>query len=455
MPHIAFELQNVTKIKCAMVVTVFLLTISLHAIASAEEDKNQVEMAKMFVTHMSGGQFEKAVQPFDQTMGKVLPEAKLKEVWNGLTKEHGSFQSMSETRTEKIQQYDVVYVTCVFECGALDAKVVFNSQNKIAGLFFVPSGKYKPPAYADFSKFEEKEIRIGKGIWSLPGTLSLPKGDGPFPAVILVHGSGPQDRDETIGPNKLFRDLAYGLASRGIAVLRYEKRTKQHQIMMATMVSSITVKEETVDDVVTAFEVLTSQGKIDPKRIIVLGHSLGGMLIPRIAMAQDKISGFISFAGSTRPLEDLVLEQTRYILSQDGKLKEDAQNKIQEIEQQIAIIKSPELSEKSTNKFLLGGPAKYWLDLRGYEPAKEAMRLQQPMLIMQGERDYQVTMEDFANWKKALGSRTNVSFVSYRKLNHLFIEGEGKSVPAEYSIPGNVAKIVIDDIVKWIEELNP
>jgi fermentation-respiration switch protein FrsA (DUF1100 family) len=93
--------------------------------------------------------------------------------------------------------------------------------------------------------------------------------------------------------------------------------------------------------------------------------------------------------------------------------------------------------------------------LRGYEPAKEALKLRQPMLILQGERDYQATMEDFAIWKKELSSRKNVSFISYPKLNHLFIEGDGKSLPAEYSIPGNVAQVVIDDIVKWIEELKP
>ncbi len=104
---------------------------------------------------------------------------------------------------------------------------------------------------------------------------------------------------------------------------------------------------------------------------------------------------------------------------------------------------------------LLGGPAKYWLDLRGYEPAKEAVKLRQPMLILQGERDYQVTMENYANWKKALGSRKDVSFIVYPNLNHLFIEGKGKSMPAEYSIPGNVAKTVIDDIVKWIGGINP
>ena len=112
--------------------------------------------------------------------------------------------------------------------------------------------------------------------------------------MILVHGSGPHDRDETIGPNKPFRDLAHGLASQGIAVLRYEKRTKEHPIRMALSVNTITVKEETIDDAVAAFEALASQEKIDPKRIFVLGHSLGGTLLPRIGKAKDGIAGFIS-----------------------------------------------------------------------------------------------------------------------------------------------------------------
>ena len=346
------------KASRAVIAALSLLAIYSQSIASAEEASKHVEMAKTFVTQMAEGQFDKAVEPFDQTMSQALPAEKLKPVWDGLIKENGAFQRTAETRTEKYLQYDMVFVTCEFQHGILDAKVVFASGNKITGLFFLPAGKYKPPSYADFSKFEEKEIQIGKGIWSLPGTLSLPKGDGPFPAVILVHGSGPLDRDETIGPNKPFRDLAHGLASRGIAVLRYEKRTKEHQIMMAMMVSNITVREETVDDVVSAFEALASQDKIDPKRIIVLGHSLGGMLIPRIAQAQDKISGFISLAGSTMPLEDLVLEQTRYIMSQDGNLNEEAKKIIWEIERQVAVIKSPDLSEKNSRRNSAGRSGK-------------------------------------------------------------------------------------------------
>jgi hypothetical protein len=430
------------------------LALLLHGIASAEQPSEQQELAKTFVAQLSSGQLEKAVEPFDQTMKQALPAEKLKELWDGLTKENGPLQRAAETRMEKIQKYDVVYVTCEFQRGKLDAKVVFSSDNKIAGLFFVPAGKYQSPSYVDLSKFEEKEIQIGKGIWSLPGTLSLPKGDGPFPAIILVHGSGPQDRDETIGPNKPFRDLADGLASRGIAVLRYEKRTKEHQTMMALTVNSITVKEETIEDVVAAFKALASQPKIDPRKIIVLGHSLGGMLVPRIGKAEDKIGGFISLAGSTRPLEDLVLEQTKYILSLDGKPTPESQKQLQELEQQVANVKSLTPATDASQKLLLGGPPKYWLDLQGYDPAKDAKELPKPMLILQGERDYQVTMEDFANWKKALGARKDVKFISYPTLNHLFMEGQGKSVPAEYASPGNVAKVVIDDIVKWVGGLN-
>jgi len=268
--------------------------------AGGDQAAKRLDIARELVAQMAAGQFEKAVDTFDQTMKRVLPATKLKEVWDGLTKQYGPLQRAVETKTEMVQQYKVVYVTCEFQKGKLDAKVVFTQKKEVTGLFFIPSGGYKPPSYADASKFEEKEITVGKGVWRLPGTLSIPKGSGPFPCVILVHGSGPHDRDETIGPNKSFRDLAHGLATRGIAVLRYEKRTKHHQIMMALMVNSITVKEETIDDAVAAVDAVASQEKIDPKRIFVLGHSLGGMLIPRIGKAAPGVAGFISLAGSIR-----------------------------------------------------------------------------------------------------------------------------------------------------------
>ena len=107
----------------------------------------------------------------------------------------------------------------------------------------------------------------------------MPNGAGPFPAVVLIHGSGPHDRDETIGPNKPFRDLADGLASRRIAVLRYEKRTRHHGGKM--LGTTVTIKEEVLDDAVAAAELLRQTPGLDPKRVFVVGHSLGAMLAPK------------------------------------------------------------------------------------------------------------------------------------------------------------------------------
>jgi dienelactone hydrolase len=427
--------------------------VLFYSAAFADEPDERVEKAKAFVSQMAAGEFDKAVGPFDATMSRVLPATKLAEIWSGVVKQYGALQQATDTRTERVQQYTLVFVTCEFERGKLDTKVVFNTKGEIGGLFFVPCGKYQRPGYVDPTKFVEEEISIGKGVMRLPGTLSVPTGNVPFPAIVLVHGSGPNDRDQTIGPNKPFRDLAHGLASRGIAVLRYEKRTKQHPILMSLTRKSVTVKEETIDDAVAAVEALKSHNQIDPNRIFLLGHSLGGMLIPRIAKAEAGIAGFISLAGSTRPLEDLALQQRKYIWSLDGETTEDEKAKIQELEEQVARVKSPDLTPSMPAKdFPLGIPASYWLDLRGYDPAKEAGSLPQPMLVLQGERDYQVTMEDFAGWKKALAGRDDVKFISYPHLNHLFVEGEGKSTPQEYSSPGNVASVVIEDIVKWCAE---
>jgi len=430
-----------------------LLTLAAMLQAAAAEDRTDecVEAAKQLVARMAAGEFEKVVTPFDETMARVLPASKLEEIWAGLLRQHGPLKKATDTRAEMAQQYTLVFVTCEFERGRLDTKVVFNTKNEIGGLFFVPSGKYESPDYVDAATFEEEDATVGRGLLRLPGTLALPNGEGPLPAVVLVHGSGPNDRDETIGPNKPFRDLAHGLASRGIAVLRYEKRTKEHPILMAMVSGSITVKEETIDDAVAAVEVLEKHERIDPERVFVLGHSLGGMLVPRIAKSKDTIAGFIIFAGSTRPLEDHFLEQMRYVLTLDGELTEEEKETLQKIERQVARVKSPELATStSITELPLGVPASYWLDLRDYDPAKEVKTVTKPILVLHGERDYQVTMEDFAGWKEALAGRDDVKLTSYPHLNHLFIEGEDKSTPQEYSQPGNVAGVVIEDIVNWI-----
>jgi dienelactone hydrolase len=281
----------------------------------------------------------------------------------------------------------------------------------------------------------------------------MPVGAGPFPAVVLVHGSGPNDRDETALANKPFRDLAWGLASQGVAVLRYDKRTRAHAAKTAKL-PSFTVKEETVDDALAAVALVRRTPGVDPKRVFVLGHSLGGMLVPRIGAAdrEGQIAGFVVFAGATRPFEDEFLRQYEYLFGLDGQITPVEQKQLDEFRRQAARIKQLKLTDAANaNELLLFAAPAYWLDLRGYFPPAAA-QLKQPLLILQGERDYNVTMDAFRDWQKELGARKGVTFKTYPKLDHLFLEGEGPARDADYARPRNIPKYVIDDIAAWMKK---
>jgi dienelactone hydrolase len=424
----------------------------------AHSETNDVQAAgKRFIDLLARRDFDGAFAQFDEKMKSALPLTKLRETWDNFQKQAGRFEKQTRSQAEKYGTYDIALVTCKFEHTPLDAKVVFDAQGQVAGLFFSPSkpppGPDRLPFYAKTNAFSEKEVKVGRGEWILPGTLTLPnEGGAHLPAVVLVHGSGPNDRDETIGPNKPFRDIAWGLATKGIAVLRYEKRTKEHgQKFLAA--GGITVKEETIDDAVLAVAELRTTDRIDPKRVFVLGHSLGGMIAPRIGQADPVPTGLIIMAGATRPLEDLILEQTRYILSLDNEKSPEAEKKLAEMEADVQKVKKLTAADSSSTNLVLGAPAKYWLDLRSYDPPMVAKTLGLPMLILQGERDYQVSMADFDRWKKALTSAPKVTFKLYPKLNHLFIAGQGKSKPAEYEIAGHVSEEVIQDMAAWIRSL--
>jgi uncharacterized protein len=241
---------------------------------------------------------------------------------------------------------------------------------------------------------------------------------------------------------KVFKDLAEGLASRGIAVLRYEKRTKMYALRAAAA-KSFTIEEEIVLDAVRAAALLRTQKEINPRRVYVLGHSLSGYISPRIASTDGKLAGVIVFAGNARPLEELIVDQAEY-------LSYPAQQ-IQRLKAEAAKVKALETSDADAPK-IMGMPAPYLLDLKGYDPIAAAKKVTVPMLFVQGERDFQVTMKDFALWKTGLAARKDTTFKSYPALNHLFVAGEGKSTEVEYRKPGHVAPEVIEDIAKWIAQ---
>jgi alpha-beta hydrolase superfamily lysophospholipase len=181
---------------------------------------------------------------------------------------------------------------------------------------------------------------------------------------------------------------------------------------------------------------------VDPAKVYVLGHSLGGYVAPRIADEDGKLAGLIIMAGNVRPVEDLVIEQLQSMGAQ--------QSAIDQAKAVQAKVKKLERGDEDSPA-VMGAPPTYWLDLKGYNPADKAKALGLPMLILQGERDYQVSMTDFNLWKTAVGNAKGVTLKSYPALNHLFVAGEGKSLPAEYNKPGHVAAPVVDDIAAFVK----
>ena len=414
--------------------------------------------AKAFLDALAKKDFKAAYEFFGDEVKPQIPAEVLPQIWAQITGEYGEFRSYKESK--KAADGKSLIAVIEFAKKTENFKFVFNEKGKILGFRIAPpenspteTAKYETPKYADTNLFTETEVTVGAGEWALPATLTMPKGKTNVSAIVLVHGSGPNDRDETLGGNKVFKDLAWGLASRGIAVLRYEKRTKQYGAKLAA-VKNFTVKEETVDDAILAAQLLMKTPNVNAKKVFVLGHSLGGYLLPRIGEREKNIAGLISFAGLARPLEDALVEQYTYLFNLDGTISPAEQTQIDEIKKVSAKIKSLKESDRSSTEPIFYAPASYYLDLKGYDPPKTAQKLKQPMLILQGESDYQVTMNDFANWKNALGTRKNVVFKSYPKLTHVFMETTGdKPSPQDYEQPNHVNAQVVADIADWIMKM--
>ena len=328
----------------------------------------------------------------------------------------------------------------------------------------VPSSAARAPDAA--RAFDERELAVApdpaRDEPGLDATLTLPRSDpsdaeAPArrpPVVVLVPGSTPRDRDETVGPNKPFCDLAWGLAARGIAVLRYQHHRAAGAAQPEAERADATLDQEAVNDALAAVRAARGLGEIDSRRIVVLGHSLGGTAVPRIARRDAQVAGFVVMAGATRPLEDVLLGQLRYVAELDGTVSEREHAVLDKLAAEVARVKT--LTANSTlapSELPLGHPVAYWLDLQA-KPARELLRDERrPFLVLHAARDYQVTADDLRGWRQALAADPRASYREYPALNHLFMAGEGPSTPSEYTQPGHVAAEVIGDIADWVWQL--
>lgn len=305
---------------------------------------------------------------------------------------------------------------------------------------------WTPPSYVDPSSFEEREISVGSGESAVPGALTLPRTDGPRPGVVLLSGGGPFDRDGTVGPNRPLRDLAWGLASRGVAVVRFDKITHIRPEVMAD--PDFTMTDEYVPHAIAAIKLL--QDNVDPARVFVVGHSMGGKVAPRVATAEPSVAGLVLLAADAEPMHHAAVRVLRYLATVTPSPEVDAM--LAAVTRGAAVVDRPDLSRETPSADLpFGMTGAYWLDQRDYDQVATAAALPQPMLIVQGGRDYQVTVDDdLTRWQAGLESRTDVTIRVYAADNHMFFPGTGLSTPADYEAPQHVDPAVVTDIADWL-----
>ena len=303
---------------------------------------------------------------------------------------------------------------------------------------------------------KEEKIVLGMGTdFPLDGKLLIPESEKPVPAVVFVHGSGSSNMDEKVMKMTPFKDIAEGLAKKGIASLRYDKRSFVHGRKMIKA-GSLTVKEEVIEDAVAAANLLKNDGRIDSEKVFIIGHSMGAMLAPRIDAEGGNFRGLILMAGTLAKLEEVLFRQLDEMKNGKSKIMSwvaSAQDK----KFRKSFENLYEISDEEAKKRkYAGGVDLYYFKEMGLHPAEKYLEnIKKPVLVMQGSGDLQVSKKDFEGYKNLLGGKENVSFKLYEGLNHCFVPAlydDISKATKEFSVERHIGENVISDIAGWIFE---
>lgn len=413
---------------------------------SDKSEQDFLDMAKAFVEDLSAGEFRNDSEDYkyDAAMQEAFDSGQIKAGIEPSLQALGEVQEVKEPWIEvQTEQYVNVQVPCVFANQPCNFMVSFTSEGLIGGIFVK---EYKESAKLDLPdnvKETELNMEIADGK-TLPGTLTVPGNLQKYPAVVFVHGSGPNDRDETIGFNKPFQDLAWGLAQRGIASYRYDKVTYVYG-KDAAADKDFTIYEETVNDAVKAANLLREQEGVS--KVYILGHSQGAGLMGAIAQGAQP-DGCIMMAGPAGDYVEMLERQYHFLESLNPGTTDEEKAAYERAYAEIDRMKEADtLTEGDT---VMGWNLPYLKSLLDYDAVGEAEKIEAPVLVLQGEEDYQVTMDDFRIWQEAFGDREEWEFTSFSRLTHLFMEGKYEEGPASYEKENHVPDEVMDRIAEFI-----
>jgi dienelactone hydrolase len=436
---------------------------AVSEIASASND--MLSLVEDYKGWVLAGEYQKAFDMSDEKLKSLFGSIENMEIaLKAVLKQTGAFIKSDSPITEENGAKKTYTFPSDFEAGEFNI-VVAVEEGKVCSFGIVPGGGSAPnineeakqngPAPSDDLPpgVAEIDIIINKNeAHELYGKLAYPSdAAGPIPAVVLVHGSGPHDMDETIAQNKPFKDIAYALAAQGIAVLRYNKVTYAYPENAGEF--SLSVDAETVNDAVAAKTALLEQSGMAFSKVYVAGHSLGGMMAPRIAR-QGSYDGMVLLAGSTRGFIDILYDQGQYMLPLMNLPGEQLDAQLAEYErlrtEALETMKLP--TSELEGRTIFGFPAAYVHSISNPSIKQDIEELNRPMLILQGSKDFQVyANKDFALYKEITEGLSDVTMKEYEGLNHLFMPSFMEQPDTtEYNQPAKVDNQVLLDIAEWI-----
>ena len=395
--------------------------------------------------------YDKAASLQDDVMNKNFGKDAMEKVYNSLISQYGNVLKVLSKEEENQSGYNTYKYYTEFSKGYLYITIIINGESKVAGFRYenapIPDGKEKTPDYVDKSKYKETDITLDASPFKVDGKLVLPVDKEEFPIVIMISGSGPNDMNETIGPNAPFRDIGLGLASNGIATIRFNKTTYQEPQLF--MKEGSNLKNEYFLTAEAAYDFAKKVEGAD--KIILLGHSEGGYIVPEIYNIIENADGLILLAANARKLSEVILSQTEYVYENTKTISEEQMKNAKDFYQKL-------INQEIPSDTQLGGviTAEYYYELDKYLPIPILQKVDIPVLISQGTEDFQVSVEkDYGLFKKELESQKNFSFRAFENLSHIFNyakPGVYHSVN-DYYVQDFVHEEVIKYLVSWINGL--